>query len=37
VRRMWTNGRCMSSASIAISRCRTVLAAQSRASPVMRT
>ncbi len=37
VRRMWTNGRCMSSASIASSRCRTVLAARSRASPVMRT
>ncbi|MCW0134480.1 hypothetical protein OIU89_04350 [Escherichia coli] len=35
VRRMWINGRCMSSASTATSRCRTVLAARSRASPVM--
>ncbi|HAJ3502827.1 TPA: host specificity protein J, partial [Escherichia coli] len=37
VRRMWTNGRCMSSARIATSRCRTVLVARSRAFPVMPT
>ncbi|MCH7118618.1 host specificity protein J, partial [Escherichia coli] len=37
VRRMWINGHCMSSASTATSRCRTVLAVRSRASPVMRT
>ncbi len=35
VRRMWTNGRCMSSASIAISQCRMALVVRSRASPVM--
>lgn len=37
VRQMWINGRCMSSARIATSQCRTALAARSRASPVMRT
>lgn len=37
VRRMWTNGRCMSSARIATSRCRMALVARSRASPVMPT
>ncbi len=37
VRRMWINGRCMSSASTATSQCLHVFWPRSRASPVMRT